>query len=409
MNRILVTEDKNYKEENVELFCSGSVQIVRSNSLSEIVKEIFRSNTKILVTKTFKHKYRFVSLLILLLGKKYTWADDIRMLINEQENYDVIYIPHNRLLNSIIGYHLQTLTDIKSRIYTIPLERNKFYQKLISNIYEILFKFKLKNAHSYAPLIICGNCADLNFLKMLRASYPRSVIINRFYDDLSEDVLINIGKLDTFNKSLKKINVSIETYNKDLAKSNNLKYQPNYVSFNNSSKLDNSNTVVFIGSSQNRFDQLYGIAKILYKHGYRIEFLFSNQVDKNQLEKIDRFNTMAGYQAFKCSQFLTYSDYYDKILKSAIIIDLYRIYPTEGYSYRIGEALSMNKSLITNRVNIVDESFYSIDKICVFSDDISVVDEFLDKKHNSRLLYKDTDEFNIDVYIKNKLIDSNKS
>lgn len=52
--------------------------------------------------------------------------------------------------------------------------------------------------------------------------------------------------------------------------------------------------------------------------------------------------------------------------ESRAVIDLWRLAPGEGYSFRISEALTLNSKIITNRTCILNEPFYDASRMFVF-------------------------------------------
>lgn len=67
-------------------------------------------------------------------------------------------------------------------------------------------------------------------------------------------------------------------------------------------------------------------------------------------------------------QLLPYEDYLKVLAKSKCVLDLWRLYPTEGYSFRIAESMALKTKVITNRVGIKDEPFYDNSRFLVIND-----------------------------------------
>ena len=98
-----------------------------------------------------------------------------------------------------------------------------------------------------------------------------------------------------------------------------------------------------------------------------------------------------------------YPIYMQNIANSKAIIDLYRLYPDEGLSFRTAEALALKKKIITNR-DLKANNLYKFKENILSFDDIDKVNlkEFIDK------LYVEPDpellkQFDINEQIKNYL------
>lgn len=75
---------------------------------------------------------------------------------------------------------------------------------------------------------------------------------------------------------------------------------------------------------------------------------------------------------------LAYPFYLATAVQSEIAIDLYRVDPYEGFSYRLPEALWLNKKVITDRLAILDEPFYDKTRFFVIGhDDTDRFGEFI--------------------------------
>lgn len=60
---------------------------------------------------------------------------------------------------------------------------------------------------------------------------------------------------------------------------------------------------------------------------------------------------------------LSYTDFIRIYVLSEVYIDLVRVNQYEGFSFRIPEALWLNRKIISNRISLQDEPFYSTDRV----------------------------------------------
>ncbi len=103
------------------------------------------------------------------------------------------------------------------------------------------------------------------------------------------------------------------------------------------------------------------------------------------------------------TSWMSYDEYLEKSAKSEIFIDLVRVSQEEGFSFRIPEALFLNRKIITNRLIARDEPFYSPERVFLIGvDPVSRLKEFLEadleplpesilRFYNSRLWWTDQD------------------
>ena len=110
-------------------------------------------------------------------------------------------------------------------------------------------------------------------------------------------------------------------------------------------------------------------------------------------------------------QWISYNQYLREIAASEIVIDLTRNCQDEGFSFRIAEALFLNKKIITNRLIILNEPFYSPERIFLIGhdsylrldsflqNDLAPLPESILKFYNSRLWWTDQDPLLFDKKI----------
>ena len=95
-------------------------------------------------------------------------------------------------------------------------------------------------------------------------------------------------------------------------------------------------------------------------------------MDKNNdnIIKLNQINSNLGYQAITIlKKYINYNEYIKLLSQYNIIIDFYRFNSDEGYSFRIPEAIILNKKIITNRQIIKYESFYKPQNILLIEKD----------------------------------------
>ncbi len=69
------------------------------------------------------------------------------------------------------------------------------------------------------------------------------------------------------------------------------------------------------------------------------------------------------------SERITYPEYLELIGLSEIVVDMYRTSPYEGFSFRVPEALLLERKVITNRLIVLDCDFYDPSRFFVIGYD----------------------------------------
>lgn len=353
--------------------------------------------------KTFKD--RLISLLITLLGKNFrSRLCSYRKIIKNhllEENSPYKFI--------VYGYHIYDLFSIN----TSNLKENSFIFSL-DGIYTLyLWQFELlkqKINHQINPNTKCCivyNCFSLPFLKFLQSIYPNSQIIARYHDMIEKD------KHKKFIKKAKSLtNCYFESYSQRNAEELNINYWPNSVNFitvQNKYLGSTSETfdLYFLGIADNK--RLNFLKKLIYTLcKQQIKFHIDAVVfDKNNRENIKNLLMEIVHDHNSSSIIevvpVPYLVYMQNIADSKAIIDLYRLNPDEGLSFRTAEALALKKKIITNR-DLNANNLYKFKENILSFDDIDKVNlrEFIDKP------YVDPDpellkQFDIDEQINNYL------
>lgn len=222
----------------------------------------FNLATKYFLSKKFKQKHYFYYLVLKLFHKVWNVKDELDLLFtkNPSTSKNIIFIAHDRILNSIWSEHLEQFKDNIS-IFTINTDRN------FNKINTLISKHcKILSPISCSPkLIVVGNCLNVFLLKAIRKAYPSAHIAVWFYDDFSEFLSSkNIEKISSYKRDLNKLNINIWDYNKVYSSRYNFTYQPNAVNFNylrSLSNLNKNNNYIFYAGSvepvDDRFDFLY--------------------------------------------------------------------------------------------------------------------------------------------------------
>ena len=271
------------------------------------------------------------------------------------------------------------------------------------------FLDNLKNSKNFdTKICIVYNCFSLSFIKYLNRIYPNAKIISRYHDMIMSKKHKNFI---TKNKHKFK-NVLFETYSLKDSLQLKINYWANSVDFyslNNlkSSAKQDQYDIYFLGGANSA--RLSFLKELLIKFNkYNIKFYIDFVVfDKEQRSQVKRNLNQLFDLKINDSKVNTdpvnYSQYLRNFANAKLIIDLYRLSPDEGLSFRTAEALALKKKIITNR-DLNANNLYKFKENILSFDDIDKVNlrKFIDKP------YVDPDpellkQFDINEQIKNYL------
>lgn len=276
-------------------------------------------------------------------------SEVLRLFKEEKKDGDILLIS-GIVLNKIYKFYFTKSDNIQT--FDIPSLYSSFDKNRKWFYFVILCFLGVIKPQQVCITIICANATNTLFLYCLKKIFPKAKIINRFVDEFDE--------VNHFKDPLKLIsycnrnNIKIETYSYQCAKNFNIEYVPNYV---NKAIIDdylaNSNIVdrcFFAGSCSNvRANLLLKIAEVLLENQINVLF-YLNELKADAIDRAKRINKKYNGEFIIYNKFIDYEIYIRKLLESSVIIDLYRVRADEGYSFRVAEALSASKKLITNRI-----------------------------------------------------------
>lgn len=212
---------------------------------------------------------------------------------------------------------------------------------------------------------IFANMADPFLLRAYKLLHPNKNIYLRLHDGL--DHMTSEDNYTRFRKQLhklidKKIIQGAESYYEPDASFLGILFRPNAV---NSKVMQNINY-----SFRNYFYTFIGAYK--------------SQEDQSRLDDLEKVRTQLCclYPSIKKyineyiifvenfdKERISYSQYLKLVGQSEVIVDMYRIAPDEGLSFRIAEALMLGRKVITNRSIILKYDFYDPSRFFIIGHD----------------------------------------
>ena len=368
-NLIILTKNKNistiqYGYEDFNISVSDKIP-----SCSEILL----NKNFYLIKKDIKSILGYKLFLINFFRKRWSLLSEFKRLFLSTTNSPYKFILPTADLNPVYGLQLSSEKKELFKFYTIRIV-NQEVLKISLIFFYILSTFKRKDYRT--KTIVCINTTNLIFIKSLQKFFPKSKIYIRFYDSLDSGY-ININAFKKLLQYTFNTNISVETYSLTDSKKYKINYYPNTVNISNLNKfqnkylLNNRNSVFFLGSANNeRLKSLLQVINILTKNDVKICFYLFPDKTINDIDTINQINSDLGYQAITIlKKYINYNEYIKLLSQYNIIIDFYRFNSDEGYSFRIPEAIILNKKIITNRQIIKYESFYKPQNVLLIEKD----------------------------------------
>ncbi len=366
---------KNFKEHYHPLFNVTNFEFTDKVSLRTV---LFNSNALFFFPlDKYKKKFFFIHLFAKILHKIYKHKNERLLYEFFKTNFDIsknLFIAHGSVILPLIASHFPF--RITSKFYFTTINSYILYPKWL---YEKI-KFNLLNEIDgfYVSPCFYGNIFIINafeyeYLSLIRLKFPNARIYVKFVDMVVEGDALNLYEkycdehnelISTIKDSFKKSRSIVDgfyTYSRVDAKLFNLIYEPNGVDFDKYKNISNSpNDYIFFAGKcedQKRVESIYKLCNQLIECNLPFKFILVNLSDDYkklfQLLDIDKEKQSISFEK------IPYHELLNLTYNSSVLIDLFRLTPDEGYSYRISEALAMNKKIISNRIGLAKEDFYS--------------------------------------------------
>lgn len=274
-----------------------------------------------------------------------------------------IYLPGQHVID-IYKTHLPDYEINDLRSYSSPLRNFLIY------ILAVVSSGRFREEKG--GVTVFANNISPSLLKAYKVLHPKKSVIIRFHDRLSF-VSDNPAKVKKILDKLirKNIIAGAESYSESEARLLGIQYRPNAV---NADVLERVNYAyrdhlyTFIGAyksveDKSRLDDLETIRN-------RLGSIFRRSSDyiNEHMVNVNNFD----------NERISYEDYLEMIGKTEIIVDMFRLDPYEGFSFRIPEALMLNRKVITNRLIILECEFYDPSRFFIIGhDSIDRLEEFV--------------------------------
>lgn len=315
--------------------------------LDEVEGVVFRLPA---VLKSRKIKPILFALASLVCGKYYKTSitKSFENFLNHTASRDLFFIG-NIVCSEIMTFHYVNDGDVViqgAETVNLIQKNNASLQKLLP---------KIVPSDNKKKLFIVG-LFSLDLLKFLKRKFPLCDFEIRYYDVIKTDQLPSFKKILDFSLANR---IKVSVYDRKTAAMYNVPYEMNKV---NKEKLLPYSTrekvydVCFLaGYSHSRAELLKPLLRRFRQAKLKVKILLIGY----------EAPTLEGYEID--NKIISYEDYLKLVGASKAVIDLWRLAPDEGYSFRIPEALALNTKIVTNRPDVALEPFYDESRILFFS------------------------------------------
>ena len=291
-------------------------------------------------------------------------------------NYDVKIVDK---LNEL-GYnafHIK-LGDFKYKYPSFIAKINNFFSKL-------LFDKNIKKVKTEEYLLSVidkkGKQDKILVINPERISLETHLKIKKYTTNYKTYLYDSIDRYDNKKLIEKKVFDTIYSFDKKDAIKYNLKFITNYIHLEKKNITEKSKFNVFsISSIDDRYATFNAIIEYFDNNNISHQTLFYDKKKPQILKKSATF----------INKTLNHDKIQEKMEESDVILDVLRKNQT-GLSFRVFDALALNKKLITTNQSIKEYDFYNENNICVIDKNtISIPNNFLNTKYEklSNEIYK---------------------
>ena len=313
--------------------------------------------------------------------------------------HDVVFREHGPRVLFVNSRHVSQVYSAHLSHFKVVQISNENLENRIKPIYDLAKELHDRSVDEKPGLTVFTNNTSIWLLRAYRLLHPNRRIVLRFHDLIH----CQVGGHGIDGESVTRIVTQIreeglvdevESYHRIDAKTLHATYRPNgvdpdFVLANDVPYRERLYT--FVGASSNtlrnstRLDALAEVTEF-------VKMLYPNAA-RACVRK------MADIRGF----WLPYTEFVKLYARSEVYVDLYRVDEDEGFSYRIPEALFLNRKIISNRTILLDEPFYSPERIFLIGiDPIERLKSFLEtdieplpeevlRLYDSRLWWTDDD------------------
>lgn len=300
-------------------------------------------------------------------------------------NYDVKIVEKlNELENS--AFHIK-LGDFNYKYPNFKSKIKNFFSKLFLG--KNIKKIKTEE-YLLSVLDKKGNQDQILVINPERISLETHLKIKKYTSNYKTYLYDSIDRYDNKKLIEKKVFDTIYSFDKKDASKYNLEFISNYIHLEKKNETVKTQFNVFsISSIDDRYATFNTIIDYFDKNNISHQTIFYDKKNPKILKDSATF----------INKTLNHYEIQEKMEESDIILDVVRKNQT-GLSFRIFDALALNKKLITTNQSIKEYDFYNENNICVIDkNNISIPNDFLNTQYEklSDEIYK---KYSIENWVK---------
>lgn len=325
----------------------------------------------------------------------------LRLLVRDEIQlcwlHDVVFCEHGPRVICVYSRHVRQVYSAHLPDFKVVQITDENYETRTKPIYDLAKELRDQCVDEKPGLTVFTNSTSIWLLRAYRLLHPNRHIILRFHDIIDRQVGghgIESESVVAIANQMREEGLvdEVESYHRTDAQKLHATYRPNGV-----------NPDFVLANDVPYRDRLYSFIGGSLRARTRSQALSSITETIKQLYPYAARSCVEQAANLRGGFWIPYSEFAKLYARSEIYVDLYRVCEDEGFSFRIPEALFLNRKIISNRVNLRCEPFYSPDRIFLIGiDPIERLQSFLEKDipplpenvlrlYNSRLWWTDND------------------
>lgn len=302
----------------------------------------------------------------------------LRLLVRDEITFcclhDVVFCEHGARVLIVQSRHVNQVYSAHLPNFKVIQVSDENYEKRTKPIYDLAKELSDQYVDEKPGLTVFTNTTSIWLLRAYRLLHPERRIILRFHDIIDRQVgghgIDRESVIAIVNQMREEGLVDeFESYHRTDAEKLHAIYRPNGV-----------NPDFVLANDVPYRDRLYSFVGGSLRTRTRLEGFSIIAEAIKQLYPYTALSCVEQTANLRGGFWIPYSEFAKLYARSEIYVDLYRVCEDEGFSFRIPEALFLNRKIISNRVNLQNEPFYNPDRIFLIGiDPIERLQDFLEK------------------------------
>jgi hypothetical protein len=267
-----------------------------------------------------------------------------------------------------------TSFEVKTVLFNNYKHKNK-YKKLLNFISKLILNKNLKK--KWASEFYANQIDDLevfDYVFIISPDHLLSTELEYVTSKAKKSIVYfwdSFKLIDRYERTLPFFDVKFSFEPNDVKK-HNMSLLTNFY-FDTIVSNKNSSDAYYIGNFDDRISTIEKINLLLLKSGLKPDIY----IKINSKTKVNKFSENINF----ITSFIPFEENQQKIKESKIILDIHKNIQ-DGLTFRVFEAIGLNKKLITTNKDIVNYDFYNPNNIFVWDENVTEIPkDFLEKEY----------------------------